>query len=169
MSGGLLPNLDLSVPVSLFGSCDISRLWYERGVDRKPDSPPAPTRPRDGTRPLVRRDVPQVGPELRASLEARRELGPEYEGELVEGFLERLDQAIDARVDSRLEQRRAAAPPAKGGMDGGRLALGIVTTALGVPLTAIVTNSAHGSAALVVVIWVAIVLVNLAAALGRRR
>ncbi|HEX6445031.1 MAG TPA: hypothetical protein VF053_08095 [Streptosporangiales bacterium] len=132
-------------------------------MDRKPDAPTA------ATGQVARHDVPAVGAELRASLEARRELGPEYEGALVEGFLERLDQAIDARVDARLEQRRAAAPPASTGMDGARLALGIVTTALGVPLTAIVTNSAHGSAALVVVIWAAIVLVNLAAALGRRR
>jgi hypothetical protein len=118
---------------------------------------------------VVRHDVPTVGADLRATLEARRELGPEYEGALVEGFLERLDQAIDARVDARLEQRRGAAPPARSGMDGGRLALGIVTSALGVPLTAIVTNSPHGSAVLVVVIWLAIVLVNLAAAIGRRR
>lgn len=132
-------------------------------MDRKPDSPTV-TR-----RPAVRHDAPQVGAELRASLEARRELGPEYEGALVEGFLERLDQAIDARVDARLEQRRSAAPPARAGMDGARLALGIVTTALGVPLTAIVTSTPHGSPFLVVVVWVAIVLVNVAAGLGRRR
>lgn len=132
-------------------------------MDRKPDSPPTPTRPPVG------HDAPAVGAELRATLEARRELGPEYEGALVEGFLERLDQAVDARVDARLEERRTAAPPARSGMDGGRLALGIVTTALGVPLTAIVTNSAHGSAVLVVVIWLAIVLVNLAAAANRPR
>ncbi|MBO0890418.1 MAG: hypothetical protein J2P14_05855 [Acidothermales bacterium] len=132
-------------------------------MDRKPDSPPTVTRP-----PL-RHEVPAVGADLRATLDARRELGPEYEGALVEGFLERLDDAVDARVDARLEQRRAAVPPAKSGMDGARLALGIVTTALGVPLTAIVTNSPHGSPMLVVVIWVAIVLVNLAAAANRHR
>lgn len=138
-------------------------------MDRKPDSPPAPSRPRVGPRTVVRHDVPQVGAELRASLDARRELGPEYEGELVEGFLERLDQAIDARVDARLEQRRAAAPPAKGGVDGARLALGIVTTALGVPLTAIATQFHGASIIAFLVVWAAIVLINLAAAVSRRR
>lgn len=119
----------------------------------------------------MRHDVPQVGAELRASLEARRELGPEYEGELVEGFLERLDQAIDARVDARLEQRRAAGPPAKGGVDGGQLALGIVTATLGIPLTAIVSTQIDGVFALVgvLIVWVGIVLVNIACAISRRR
>lgn len=118
---------------------------------------------------MLRRDVPQVGPELRATLEARRELGAEYEGELVEGFLDRLDQAIDARVDARLEQRRGAAPPAKGGLDGGQLALGIVTTALGVPLTGIATQFHGASIIAFLVIWASIVLINLAAAVSRRR
>lgn len=117
----------------------------------------------------MRHDVPQVGSDLRATLEARRELGQEYEGALVEGFLERLDQAIDARVDARLDQRRAATPPAKGGLDGGQLALGIVTTALGVPLTGIATQFHGASIIAFLVVWGAIVLINLAAAVGKRR
>ncbi len=41
-----------------------------------------------------------VRKDLRAAVAARQELGPEYEAEIIEGFLERLDA-----------QRRAAALP----------------------------------------------------------
>ena len=44
--------------------------------------------------------------ELRAVVEARKELGPEHEEHLVAGFLERVEKEIDRRVDERLAQRR---------------------------------------------------------------
>lgn len=40
--------------------------------------------------------------ELQAVVAARRELGPEHEEHLVEGFLERMEKEIDRRVDERL-------------------------------------------------------------------
>ncbi|MFC7642512.1 hypothetical protein ACFQX6_17340 [Streptosporangium lutulentum] len=46
---------------------------------------------------------------MRATIEARRELGPEYEAALVESFVERLDQSIAHRV--RAEMHAAGAPP----------------------------------------------------------
>lgn len=106
--------------------------------------------------------------DLHAAVEARRELGSEYEPALVEGFLERLDQAIDARVDQRLAQQPAGRPT-KQGMDGGQLALGIVTTACGVPLTAIAVVAGGTGVVGLVIVWVGILLVNLAGALSRRR
>lgn len=117
---------------------------------------------------VARRPGPAVSTDLRAALDARRELGPEYEGALVEGFLERLDEAVDARVDTRLAQRGADRPPARRGMDGSQLALAIVTTALGVPLSGITMALGDGILAFVIV-WAGIVLVNLAGALSRRR
>ncbi|MQA01292.1 MAG: hypothetical protein GEV07_00720 [Streptosporangiales bacterium] len=105
--------------------------------------------------------------DLHAALDARRELGPEYEGALVEGFLERLEQTIDARIDSRLAQQPSR--PARQGMDGGQLALGIVTTALGVPLTGIAVVAGNTGVVGLIIVWLGILVVNLAAAVSRRR
>jgi hypothetical protein len=44
--------------------------------------------------------------ELRATVAARRELGPEHEEHLVAGFLARTEKEIDRRVDERLARRR---------------------------------------------------------------
>jgi hypothetical protein len=43
--------------------------------------------------------------ELAAVVEARRELGKEYEPALVESFIDRLDQVIDARIRAGLAER----------------------------------------------------------------
>jgi hypothetical protein len=56
----------------------------------------------------------EVQTELAATLEARRELGPAHDEQLVAGFLERIDREIDRRVDERVSQlaprkRRASA------------------------------------------------------------
>jgi hypothetical protein len=40
--------------------------------------------------------------ELQATVEARRELGPEHEEHLIAGFLDRIEKEIDARVDARV-------------------------------------------------------------------
>jgi hypothetical protein len=40
--------------------------------------------------------------ELKAVVEARKELGPEHEEHLVAGFLERIEKEIDRRVDQKL-------------------------------------------------------------------
>lgn len=47
--------------------------------------------------------------ELEITLQARRDLGPDYERELIESFLERIAAHIDRRVDEHLrayERRR---------------------------------------------------------------
>lgn len=104
-----------------------------------------------------------TGAELRATLEARRDLGPEYEAALVEGFIDRLDQVIDARIEERTQNR----PPAKRqGMDGAQLGLAIVSVGVSIPLTAITLVAGHSFIAMVIV-WVGIVLVNLIAAVRR--
>ncbi len=44
--------------------------------------------------------------ELRAAIEARKELGPEHEEQLVAGFVDKIEREIDRRVDARVAERR---------------------------------------------------------------
>ena len=136
--------------------------------------------------------------ELRAAAEVNQELGPDYRDAVLESFLDKVGREIDARVDARLNgppapppyppqqyqqqqqyplqpaQQHATPPPAPGERphrDNRPFILAIVTTALGIPLTAIVatTNSnsngnGNGSAgaefAILLVIWAAIAVIN---------
>ena len=43
--------------------------------------------------------------ELDATLAARRELGPDHDDALIDGFLERIEHEIDRRVEERLGRR----------------------------------------------------------------
>ncbi|WP_433541687.1 hypothetical protein ACQP10_16790 [Streptosporangium sandarakinum] len=109
---------------------------------------------------------------MRATLEARRDLGPEYEAALVESFVDRIDATIAARVraEVRAEVRAADADPQsprsrrKGD---GTVAIALGSLGIGVPLTAIAAGEA-GAAGLLLA-WGGIVTVNIAHALGRRR
>ncbi|MEU4830828.1 hypothetical protein [Streptosporangium sp. NPDC023615] len=114
------------------------------------------------------------GDELRASLAARRDLGPDYEDSLVEGFLEKMDQEIDRRVDERLATRAPAkAPAVSPSVDAGqRLSLAIVSLVAGVPATIGITYSDLGESLLafiLVLLWAGIIAVNMSFVLGRRR
>ena len=98
--------------------------------------------------------------DIEAALAARRELGPEYEPELVESFL--------AKVEQGLQERRPAAqhPQTQGAVT--PIVLGSI--ALGIPVTAIALSNAPGAGGIVVAIiaWIAIAVANLAA-MARRR
>ncbi|MEU8269070.1 hypothetical protein AB0B89_18115 [Sphaerisporangium sp. NPDC049002] len=122
--------------------------------------------------------------ELRATVEARRDLGPDYEHALIESFLEKIDSTIDARVRSEVTaQNGYQGHPGPGGFAGphgappgqakphkqgdGTIPIALGSLGIGVPLTAIAATQA-GLAGLFLA-WTGIVLVNLAAAFGRRR
>ncbi|MEV7982158.1 hypothetical protein [Streptomyces sp. NPDC086519] len=108
--------------------------------------------------------------ELDATLHARRELGPEYESELADSFLEKIDQRIDGAVERRLrrtlaEQQMQVARGARGarsGTDswGERFGFGIVSLVLAIPLSAIGAGTAHLPGLLVT--WCGVVGVNVA-------
>ncbi|WP_327117831.1 hypothetical protein OG206_19655 [Streptomyces sp. NBC_01341] len=111
---------------------------------------------------------PELRRELDATLQARGELGPEYESALVDSFLgkveQRLDETLDRRVRRHLaEQRttvaRSGPPPARpGGTFGERFGFGVVSLVLAVPLSAIgVVNAGIDG---LVVAWLGIVAVN---------
>jgi hypothetical protein len=101
--------------------------------------------------------------ELRATIDARRDLGPEYESALVESFLERIDATIEQRVQAEVGRRVPQAKPS--GSSGEVIWLALGSMGLGIPLTAIASEKA-GTVGLLLV-WIGIVLVNLAAALSR--
>jgi len=100
--------------------------------------------------------------ELEATFNARRELGSELEPQLIEGFLERTGKALDARVDARLAGKEL---PDTGSHVPVGVALG--SLGIGIPLT----GAAGGTVGFagVLVVWIGIVLVNFAYALGNRR
>ena len=80
--------------------------------------------------------------DVHAAVEARRELGPAYEDEIVDSLL--------AKIDQRLEERRPTAPARRGAIT--PLALGALGCAVGA--TAILMT--HGGDWLVPVVWIAI-------------
>ncbi|WP_316523832.1 hypothetical protein [Kitasatospora brasiliensis] len=111
--------------------------------------------------------------DLDATLQARKELGKEYEDALVDSFMKRLDARLDARVDrsaaERLDDYAPRSRPARQGSDrrpGNKLA--IVSLGLGIPLSAIASSPQSGGFAGLLACWAGIVGVNFAAALGNR-
>jgi hypothetical protein len=89
---------------------------------------------------LVRRE------EAQAALEARRELGVEYEDHVVDALVE--------KIEERLAERRSVSPVSMA-------PIAIPSLALSIPLIAIAAN--YAGLAGVIVVCAAIVLVNLAA------
>jgi hypothetical protein len=112
----------------------------------------------------------ELAKELDATLQARRELGTEYEPALVESFLEKLEQRLDATVDRRVrrqvaEQRmvvarggRPAAGPATGEHFGERFGFAVISLVLAIPLSAI--GVANAGLKGLIVTWAGIVGVN---------
>ncbi|MCD0481821.1 hypothetical protein [Streptacidiphilus sp. ASG 303] len=110
--------------------------------------------------------------DLDAAVQTRKELGPEYEEEVVDAFLARVDARLDARVEQRVAERLDAYGPARRGAYGpprGRAGsrLAVISLALGIPLSGV--GGGTGGLTGLVVVWAGIVGVNAAAALGERR
>ncbi|MFD9356302.1 hypothetical protein [Streptomyces sp. NPDC060031] len=110
--------------------------------------------------------------ELDAALDARRELGPEYESALVDSFVEKVDTQVRRRLaEDRLLAARGGSgrPGASDGTFGERYGFAIITLVLAMPLSAIGAAHAHLSGLLVA--WAGILGVNFIHArksLGRR-
>ena len=95
---------------------------------------------------------------MEAALRARHELGSEYEPQIVEAMVDKIEQRLEERL-------RARQPEAGHRLD---LRLPIASIALGIPVTAVALSDAHGVGGIVVAIvaWIAIAVVNLAATLA---
>ncbi|MEU8588242.1 hypothetical protein AB0C59_14775 [Streptomyces sp. NPDC048664] len=105
--------------------------------------------------------------ELHATLQARRELGEEYDSALVDSFLEQLGRRIDGVVDRQVrrglaEQQtvmaRGARSPRATDSWGERFGFGIVSLVLAVPLSAIGGGIGHLPGLLIT--WAGLVGVN---------
>jgi hypothetical protein len=100
--------------------------------------------------------------DVETALEARRELGPEYERHVIDSFVDRIEQ----RVDDRLRERR----PAHHGPRPVPILLPLGSMGIGIGVTGAAlgpTNGGAGGIIVAVIAWVAIALVNIAYALRR--
>ncbi len=102
--------------------------------------------------------------DLRATLAARRDLGPAYEDALVDSFIEKLDNEITARVQAEVA-RRQEVKPAKPDNSQIPIALGIA----GHRHPADRHRGQPGGSFGLLLAWGGIVLVNMAAAIRRKR
>lgn len=101
-----------------------------------------------GSEDVVRRE------EVRSTLEARRELGADYEEALVESFAQRIEQRLD-------RTQRKPVQAKKDDDSSQRFVLAIVSLGCAIPITGIALGA--GGLAGLIVAWIGIVLVNVAA------
>ncbi|MGW4238505.1 hypothetical protein ACWEJP_16980 [Streptomyces sp. NPDC004749] len=110
---------------------------------------------------------PELTKELHATLQARQELGPDYEPALIASFLEKVEQRMDGTTDREVrrqvaERRMAAAREARAPGASARFweqyGFGAISLALAIPLTAIAVTQAQLPG--LVVCWAGIVGIN---------
>ena len=107
------------------------------------------------------RDTSPLREDLQATLDARRDLGPDYEPALVDSLVERLDATIAARVAAELHLR-GVPPPKQRASGSAMVPIALGSMAIGIPLTAIASTS--GLVAIVAA-WISIVAINMASAM----
>ena len=88
--------------------------------------------------------------DVRATIEARRELGEELEPEVIDSFVERIERRLDKRAHGRGSVQRQGRE--------GSFVLVIISLAAAIPITAIAAT--HGGIAAMIVVWARIVLLN---------
>lgn len=114
----------------------------------------------------VRVSSPLSPEEIRAAAETHNELGPDYQGAVIESFLDKVGREIDARLDARLAQQQSARPRARdrSGHFGSPMALAIISMSLGIPVSAIAVAAGTHPAGFMglLVVWVAITAINIA-------
>ena len=92
---------------------------------------------------------------------AHQELGERFGTELADSFIERLHAAIDRRIKERVKNRKGSASP---------LVLPVLSLLAGLPAMAIAANAMGGVASPFVILspWLAIIVLNIIWAVGRR-
>ncbi|MGW3244233.1 hypothetical protein [Streptomyces sp. NPDC001070] len=122
---------------------------------------------------------PELQKEFAATMQARKDLGEEYESALIDSFLEKMDQRIDSQVERRVRRElaehqtafaragRRVGPEARGqggGRFGARYGFGAFSLIMAIPLSAIAADK--GDLPGLLVAWIGIVAVNAAHSLG---
>jgi hypothetical protein len=107
----------------------------------------------------------EVRKDLRAAVAARQELGPEYEAEIIDGFLEKLDARDRHRSAGLLPEPAPRRRPSRE-TDPGGLALAIVSIVAAIPITAIAAGMIGPFG--VVICWAGLVAINFARTIARR-
>lgn len=95
----------------------------------------------------------QLREEARVHLEARRELGPEFEEQIVESFVQRIEKLLDERIAAHLEQRRLGQTRPRTPVN--PVAVLAIAMALGIPLTTIAGGIAGATG--IFAVWVGII------------
>ena len=112
-----------------------------------------------------------VRKDLRAAVAARQELGPDYEAEIIDSFLEKLDARDAQRRSQEVDHRRedqvleAMGLKRREGSDAGGLALAIISVVAAIPITAIMAGMIGLPG--VVVGWAGLVAINFARTMAR--
>ena len=104
--------------------------------------------------------------EYEAVLATRRELGKDMEPALVDSFVEKVEAALAVRQAGEMTASERA-HKLRSQESNRAMVVAIVTAGVGIPLTAI-SLALVGMPALLVV-WVGLVMINVAVAMGRRR
>ena len=100
--------------------------------------------------------------DLEATVEARRELGPEFEPELVASFLDRLEGDLNDRLKTLSESRVSTAQRRDTG-----LPLAVWSLALGIPISGVAGGT--GDLPGLITAWAGIAIINIAHAWSNRR
>jgi len=88
--------------------------------------------------------------DVEAALEARRELGPAYEAEIVDQLVEKIERRLDERAVGRQPAPRSHYDP--------RVVLGSI--ALGIGATAVANGMGGAGVAVAIIAWLAIAVAN---------
>ncbi|MEU8245650.1 hypothetical protein [Nonomuraea sp. NPDC048916] len=111
-------------------------------------------------------DYRPIREDLQATLDARRDLGPDYEAALVDSFAERLDATIAARVSAELH-RHGPHPRRPKSNGAAMIPVALGSMGIGIPLTAI--SSINAGLMGLAITWIAIAVINVAAAMAIMR
>ena len=108
----------------------------------------------------------EVRKDLRAAVAARQELGPEYENEIIDSFLDKLDARHVHRRAGLLPEPAPPRHPSRE-TDPGGLALAIISIVAAIPITAIAADMIGIVG--VIVCWAGLVGINFTRTRARRR
>jgi hypothetical protein len=101
--------------------------------------------------------------DVETALEARRELGPDYERQVIDTLVDRIEQRVEERLNARTSVDRRPRPiPLILPLGSLGIGIGVTGAALGP------TNGGAGGVLVAIVAWIAIAIVNLAYAMTRR-